>query len=191
MAMGLDGSGLSPQFGGLGGSPRMNGAMLDGGLLGPSSYGGGHVRHTSMGHSPMLGSHTLDPAMAAEAAALGILPSALGGGGHSGLGGYGGVYGDQDRAAAYARAGVSPRFGPMDGGFDSGYGHGGGGMHDLGLDVLGLGGGGGMSRSRRGSLSGAGPGDFGQYNGQDGYSGGGFDDNLLGRQRRNSQPFDY
>lgn len=126
----------------------------------------------------MLGLHALDSEMAADAARLGILPSGLGRDG----------YAIDDRAAAYARAGVSPRFGPVDGAYHHG------GQNSLGdglavdeggfgLDGLGA----GYSRGRRGSLGGGE--DF--MLGDEGFDTGYGNDLLFERGRRDSLPFSY
>lgn len=194
MALAVDGGGLSPHLGQVasGGSPLLSGQhlgseMLHSGGLGPS----GHARSRSIGQSPLLGTHALEANMAAEAARLGILPSGLSMDGR-GSGSMG--YGLDDRAAAYARAGASPRFGPAEAAYGSGYGSGVGGFaghsspydnYDLGLDGLGLPAG---TRSRRGSLTGG----ANDYN----LMGGsaldmGFDPAMGGRVRRDSIPFQY
>lgn len=155
-------------------------------LLSPDGYSSaGHVRSRSIGQSPLLGTHALDANMAADAARLGILPAGLG---SHGLPDHSLGLGHDEISAAYARAGVSPRFGPVDYGYDLGGLNGGGNYrneYDLGLDGLG-----GVSpRSRRGSLSGGVDG-LGLSNGNfgEGFGSGGLLDN---RGRRDSLPFQY
>lgn len=117
--------------------------------------------------------------MAGEAARLGILPDGLG------IGDLGAS--QNARAAAYARAGVSPRFGPIQPDLTASYGLGSTGyntIQDLGLDDLGRLD--GYSRSRRGSLS--------RPDGFDldgGHLDPGYDAPIGSRLRRDSLPFQY
>jgi hypothetical protein len=178
-------------------NPMLSASMMGDSLLGSNflphdNYGSlGHQRSTSMGQSPLLGTHALDAAMAAEAARLNILPNGLGLNdlGHRGLAGNG-IGGFDDRDAAYARAGVSPRFAPVDSGYNQGYGIDNGplggmyGGQDLGLD--GLGSGGVYGRGRSGSLGQGSDFSLGP-SGLDHDHGG----DMFGRGRRVSLPFQY
>lgn len=191
MALGVDAD-RSPRL-----NPMLNASMMGDSLLGSNllpndNYGRmGHQRSTSVGQSPHLGTHALDASMAAEAARLNILPNGLGmnGLGHGGLGSNG-IGGFDDRAAAYSRAGVSPRFGPVDVAYNQGYGieNGAlGGMYggqDLGLDGLGTGG--RYGRSRSGSLGQGNDFSLGSSGLGPGYGG-----DAYGRGRRDSLPFQY
>lgn len=201
MALAGDGYQRSPRLGPAhamdGGSPMMGGnSHLGGDLL--SSGGYGHQRSRSIGHSPLLGTHALEAEMAADAARLGLLPTGLGVGGFASRGGGAMGAGLDERSVAYARAGASPRFGPADAAYNSGYGGGAGsygdvlgpstgyqGGYDLGLDDLG-GLGGNYPRSRRGSFNHGN--DFSQGSG--GFNPG-FDGADLSRSRRDSLPFQH
>jgi hypothetical protein len=86
----------------MGGNSHLGGDLL-------SSGGYGHQRSRSIGHSPLVGTHALEAEMAADAARLGLLPTGLGAGGFASRGGGAMGSGLDERSAAYARAGASPR----------------------------------------------------------------------------------